>query len=146
MKAEINKKEKTAEKPEEIIEKFFPITGIGSSAGGLDALKKFFMHMPPDSGSGFVLVQHLDPTHKSSMVELLNRYTSMDVIQMEDGMKVEPNHVYVIPPNKDMAILNGVLQLLEPSEPHGLRTPINFFLKSLAEDQKDNAICIILSG
>ena len=146
MKADINKKEKTAEKTEEKIKNFFPITGIGSSAGGLDALKKFFMNMPPDSGSGFVLVQHLDPTHKSSMVELLNRYTSMDVIQVENGMEVKPNHVYVIPPNKDMAILNGVLQLLEPSKPHGLRTPINFFLKSLAEDQKDNAICIILSG
>jgi len=143
MKAEKKKKEITAEKT---IKKFFPITGIGSSAGGLDALKKFFMQMPPDSGSGFVLVTHLDPTHKSAMVELLNRYTSMDVIQVEDGMKVEPNHVYVIPPNKDMAILNGVLQLLEPSEPHGLRMPINLFLKSLAEDQKDNAICIILSG
>jgi two-component system CheB/CheR fusion protein len=146
MKADTKKKEKTAEKPEEKIKKFFPITGIGSSAGGLDALKKFFMNMPPSSGSGFVLVQHLDPTHKSSMVELLNRYTSMDVIQVEDGMEVKPNHVYVIPPNKDMAIINGVLQLLKPSEPHGFRTPINFFLKSLAEDQKDNAICIILSG
>ncbi len=137
---------KTGDSEDLIDKKSFPIIGVGSSAGGLDALKRFFEHMPIDSGSGFVLISHLDPTHKSSMPELLGRYTSMKVFQAEDGLKVEPNHVYVTPPNKDMAIFNGVLHLLKPSEPHGLRLPINFFFKSLADDQKENAICIILSG
>ena len=141
----INKGNKKAKKG--VIEKDnFPIVGIGASAGGLGALKKFFAHLPPDSGLGFVLVQHLDPTHKSSMVELLRNYTSMEVVQVKDGMEVKANHVYVIPPNKDMGVLNGSLQLLTPAEPHGLRLPINFFLKSLAEDQKDNSVGIILSG
>jgi len=134
------KKDKSAKKGA------FHIAGIGASAGGLEALKKFFTYMPPNSGIGFVLVQHLDPTHKSSMVELLSKYTSMEVIQVEDGMEVEPNKVYVIPPNKYMGISNGSLNLSAIDEPHGLRLPINTFLKSLADDRKDNSIGIILSG
>jgi len=124
----------------------FPIVGIGASAGGLEALKNFMSNTPTDMGVGFVIIQHLDPSHKSSMAEILQKYTSMKVSQVKDGMTVEPNQVYVIPPDRDMGIINGTLQLLEPSEPHGLRTPINFFLKNLAEDQKDNAIAVILSG
>lgn len=124
----------------------FPIVGIGASAGGLDALKKFFAYAPPNNDIAFVVVQHLDPTHKSSLVELLRKYTSMEVVQVKDGMLVEPNQVYVIPPNRDMVISNGTLNLKTPEEPHGLRMPINLFLKSLAEDQKDNSIGIILSG
>lgn len=130
----------------EIERQKFPIVGIGASAGGLDALKNFFSYMPPDAGVGFVLVQHLDPTHKSSMVELLSKYTSMEVVQVKDGMEVKPDQVHIIPPNKEMVISKGILHLSTPSEPHGLRMPINVFLKSLAEDQKDNSICIILSG
>lgn len=124
----------------------FPIVAIGASAGGLDALKKFFKNMPPNTGMAFVVVQHLDPTHKSSMADLMSRYTSLKVLQVEDGMVVEPDHVYIIPPNRDMGIMNGVLQLMEPTEPHGLRLPINYFLKNLADDQKVEAIGIIFSG
>jgi two-component system CheB/CheR fusion protein len=124
----------------------FPIVAIGASAGGLDALKKFFSNMPPEPGMAFVVVQHLDPTHKSNMVHLLNKYTSLKVYQALDGMGVKPDHVYIIPPNRDMGIMNGSIQLMEPTEPHGLRLPINYFFKNLADDQKDKSIAIIFSG
>lgn len=124
----------------------FPIIAIGASAGGLDALEQFFTNMPDDSGMAFVLVQHLDPTHKSILVDLVNRYTPMKVIEVQDGMKVEPNRAYIIPPNRDMAVLHGTLQLLEPSAPRGLRLPIDYFFRSLAQDQQERAICIVLSG
>ena len=124
----------------------FYIVGMGGSAGGLEAFGQFFTHMPTDSGMAFVLVPHLDPTHKGMMPELLQRFTRMQVFQAEDGMKVSPDCVYVIPPNKDMSILHGTLQLLEPSEPRGLRLPIDFFLRHLAEDQEERAVGVILSG
>src|SRR4030042_3424321 len=101
--------------------------------------------MPHESGLAFVIVMHFDPTSKSLMSEILKRYTKMEVVQVEEGMKVEPNHVYIIPPNKDMAILHGVLHLLEPTVRKGIRHPIHFFFKSLADDKRDKAICIILS-
>ena len=94
----------------------------------------------------FVLVQHLEPTHKGMMPELLGRHTKMQVVQVQDGMQVQPNCVYVIPPNADLAILHGKLQVLEPAAPRGLRTPIDFFFRQLAADQKEKAIGIILSG
>ena len=124
----------------------FPIIGIGASAGGLEAFEQFLRNMPPDSGMAFVLVQHLDPTHNDIMAELLQRVTKMKVLQVKDATKVEPDRVYVIPPNKDMSILHGVLHLMEPSARRGLRLPINFFFKHLAEDQKERSIGIILSG
>jgi two-component system, chemotaxis family, CheB/CheR fusion protein len=124
----------------------FPIVGIGASAGGLDAFEKFFTNMPPETGMAFVLVQHLDPTHKSILSELIRRYTSMKVLEVEDGMLVEPNSVFVIPPNRYMGILHGKLHLLEPTALPGHRTPIDYFFRTLAEDQKENAICIVLSG
>ena len=126
----------------------FPIVGIGASAGGLAAFEKFFSAMPAKSESGmaFVLVQHLSPDHKSILTELVKRYTPMQVYEVEDGMKVEPNCTYIIPPNRDMAILNGVLRLLEPNAPRGVRLPIDFFFRSLAQDQHERAICIVLSG
>ncbi|MFB3764300.1 MAG: CheR family methyltransferase [Methanotrichaceae archaeon] len=122
------------------------IVGMGGSAGGLEAFEEFFKNTPEDTGLAFVLVPHLDPTHKGLMPELLQRFTPMEVVQVKDGMKIEPNHVYVIPPNKDMAIMHGVLQLLEPSMPRGLRMPIDFFLRHLAQDQGEKSIAIILSG
>ncbi|HEY5998134.1 MAG TPA: chemotaxis protein CheB [bacterium] len=122
------------------------IVGIGASAGGLEAFEKFFQNMPPDSGLAFVLVPHLDPTHKSIMTELLERYTKMPVQQAEGGMKVSPNRIYVIPPNKELSILNGALMLLEPKEVRGLRHPIDSFFRALAADQKERAICVVLSG
>lgn len=132
--------------PKEKGNKRIPIAGIGASAGGLEALGKMFSNMPADSGVGFVLIQHLDPSHKSSMVELLTRYTNMEVLEIKEGMHVEPNKLYVTPPNKNVGIINGILHLAVPKEPHGLRRPIDFFLQSLADDQEDYAIGIILSG
>ena len=124
----------------------FPIVGIGASAGGLEVLERFLGHVPAASGMAFVIVQHLDPTHKGVMPELLQRVTSMKVIQVKDRTKVRPDCVYVIPPNKDMSILHGVLYLLEPVAPRGLRLPIDFFLRSLAQDQEGRSIGVILSG
>jgi two-component system CheB/CheR fusion protein len=124
----------------------FPIIGIGASAGGLEALERFLTHVPKGSGMAFVIVQHLDPTRKGIMPELLQRKTSMKVIQVKDRTLVKPNCVYVIPPNKDMSILHGVLHLLEPASPRGLRLPIDFFLRSLAQDRKGHSIGVILSG
>jgi two-component system CheB/CheR fusion protein len=124
----------------------FPIVGIGASAGGLEALELFLKHVPQDSGMAFVIVQHLDPTHKGIMVELLQRTTRMPVAQVRDRQKVAPDRVYVIPPNRDMSILHGVLHLLEPAAPRGLRLPIDFFFRSLADDCEARSIGVILSG
>lgn len=99
-----------------------------------------------DNGIAFVIIMHFDPTSKSVMAEILKRYTKMEVQQAEDGIKIKPNCVYIIPPNKDMAILHGTLQLLEPTVSRGIRHPIDFFFRSLSEDYKEKAICIILSG
>ena len=125
-----------------------PIVGIGASAGGLAAFEAFFSGMPAgtQSGMAFVLVQHLSPDRESMLSELVRRYTSMDVYDVEDGMKVQPDCAYIIPPNRDMALLGGTLRLLDPAAPRGLRSPIDFFFRSLAQDQGDRAICIVLSG
>ena len=124
----------------------FPIVGIGASAGGLEALELFLQNVPANSGMAFVIVQHLDPTHKAILAELLQRATPMKVIQVKDRTRVQPDCVYVIPPNKDMPILHGVLHLLEPVAPCGLRLPIDFFFRSLAEDSEERGIGVILSG
>jgi two-component system CheB/CheR fusion protein len=124
----------------------FYIVGMGASAGGLDAFEKFFRHMPNDSGLGFILVPHLDPTHISLMPELVQKSSKMSVSPVKDGDKVKPNAVYIVPPNYDLAILNGTLQLFPPPKISGPRMPIDYFFRSLAEDQGKKAICIILSG
>jgi len=124
----------------------FPVVGIGASAGGLEALELFLGHVPENSGMAFVIVQHLDPTRKGIMSELLQRTTGMRVVQVKDRTAVKPNCVYVIPPNKDMSILHGVLHLLAPDSPRGLRLPIDFFFRSLAHDQQERSIGVILSG
>jgi len=123
-----------------------PIVGIGASAGGLEAIEQFLQGVPPGSGLAFVVVQHLDPTRKGMMVELLRRATALRVIQITDRLRIEPNRVYVIPPNRDLSVLNGVLHLLEPAAPRGLRLPIDFFFCSLAADQRERSIGVILSG
>lgn len=128
------------------VKKALRIVGMGGSAGGLEAFEEFFGNMPSDSGLAFVIVSHLDPTHKGIMPELLQRITPMKVLQVRDGMKVQPNHVYVIPPNRDISIMHGTLQLLKPAMPRGLRMPIDFFFKHLADDQGEMGIGIILSG
>ncbi len=124
----------------------FPIVGIGASAGGLEALEQFLRHVPEGSGLAYVIIQHLDPTHKGIMPELLQRITGMEVFQVKDRMRVKPDSVYVIPPNKDMSILHGVLHLFDPASPRGLRLPIDYFFRSLAEDRKERSIGVILSG
>jgi len=126
--------------------KSFPVVGVGASAGGLEALEQFLGHVPDACGMAFVIVQHLDPTHKGIMPELLQRATTMQVSQVKERQKVEPNCVYVIPPNKDMTILHGFLHLMEPVAPRGLRLPIDSFFRSLAEDVQDLAVGVILSG
>ncbi len=124
----------------------FAIVGIGASAGGLEAFEEFFKNMPPDSGMAFVLIPHLSPERKSIMADIMKRYTAMEVVQAEEGMQVKPDHVYIIPPNRDMAVQDNTLRLLEPSAYHGIRRPIDFFFRSLARDKGEQAICIILSG
>ena len=118
----------------------FPIVGIGASSGGLETLEQFFANMPKDTGMAFVIIQHLDPTHIDIMAELLQRTTVMKVTQVTDHLQVKPNHVYVIPPNKSMSILNGYLHLFEPTELRGLRLPIDIFFRSLADDQQEKSI------
>ena len=124
----------------------FPIVGIGASAGGLSAFEAFFSGMPAETepGMAFVLVQHLAPDHKSILTDLIRRYTRMQVFEVEDGMAVMPNCAYIIPPGRDMAFLNGTLQLLEPAAPRGQRMPIDFFFRSLAQDQHERAIGVVL--
>jgi two-component system, chemotaxis family, CheB/CheR fusion protein len=124
----------------------FPIVGLGASAGGLEAFRAFFSSMPADSGMAFILVQHLDPTHTSNMVELLRRYTSMPVDEAVDGMAAEPNHVYMIPPNRNMTVSNRTLHLKEQSEHPGIAHSIDLFFRSLATDLKNKSIGVILSG
>ena len=126
--------------------KAFPVVGIGASAGGLEALELFLSRLKPDGGMAYVVVQHLDPTHQDMLVELLQRITPIPVVQVTDRMAVQPDHVYVIPPNRDLSILHGHLHLLEPAEPRGLRLPIDSFFRSLAQDRGDLAIGVILSG
>ena len=124
----------------------FPVVGIGASAGGLEAFESFFDAMPSDSGIAFVVVAHLDPTHISLLPELLQKHTEMQIFQVEDGMSVQRNTVYIIPPNRDLNLLNGQLQLRELKHPRGKNLPIDSFFSSLAEDQGANAACIVLSG
>jgi two-component system CheB/CheR fusion protein len=144
------KKVKSAAKPNEKDSAknstLFPIVAIGASAGGLEALEQFLVNVPDNSGMAYVVIQHLDPTQKGMLPELLQRISKIKVFQVEDRMKVKPNCVYVIPPNKSMSILKGVLYLFDPLEARGMRLPIDFFLRSLADDQKEFAVGIILSG
>lgn len=122
------------------------IIGIGASAGGLEAFKTFFSHMPVDSEMAFVLVQHLAPEHISLLGELVGRSTTMPVVDAADGVPVQPRNVYVIPPNATLTIADGVLQLSKPAPPRQHRFPIDTFFTSLAEDQGDCAVCVVLSG
>jgi len=124
----------------------FPIIGVGASAGGLEAFESFFKAMPIDSGMAFVVVAHLDPSHVSILPELLQKSTRMKVNQVKDGHKVAPNQIYVIPPNHNMSILRGVLQLMDLPSPRTSNLPIDNFFRDLAKDQGANAGCIIMSG
>ncbi len=124
----------------------FPVVGIGASAGGLEAFEQLFGGLPPDTGMAFVLVQHLSPPHRSILPEIIQRFTSMTVAQVTDGVLIQPNCVYVIPPGTDLALTDGHLRLHQPISTHGVRLPIDFFFRSLAQDQRERAIGIVLSG
>lgn len=123
-----------------------PVVGIGASAGGLEVLRKLLSAMPADSGMAFVLVPHLDPAHASVMAALLAKCTAMPVVEVQDGRRVEPNHVYVIPPNEYLSISGGALHLTAPPAADRAYASLDWFLRSLAEDCRERAICIILSG
>lgn len=133
-------------KKETLNSDMFPIVGIGASAGGLEALEQFLGNVPEDSGLAYVIIQHLDPTQEGMLPELLQRFTKMNVYQAKDSMAVKPDCVYVIPPNKSMSILKGVLYLFEPVEARGFRLPVDFFFRSLADDLKERSIGLIVSG
>ncbi len=124
----------------------FPVVGIGASAGGLEACRKLIGALPAANGMAFILVQHLDPTHESMMVDLLAGYTTMPVRQAADGMNVEPDNLYVIPPGTYLSVENGALHLSQPHARHGARLPFDFLLHSLADEGGARAICVILSG
>jgi len=127
-------------------ENSFPIVGIGASAGGLEAFTTLLKALSPDLGMAFVFVPHLDPNRESAFVQILSRSTTMPVVQIEDGMGVERNHIYVIPPNCDLKIANARLHIQEREEPRSVNTTIDIFFRSLAMDQGSNAIGVILSG
>ncbi|MBK5284949.1 MAG: chemotaxis protein CheB, partial [Bacteroidia bacterium] len=126
----------------------FPVVGVGASAGGLDAFKKLLKAIPGDSGMAYVLVQHLDPDHESMLPEILQKVTDIPVMEITDDIKVQPNHIYIIPSNKMMVATDGVL-LLAP-RPAKSRTernlPIDLFFTSLAEVHQTHAIGVVLSG
>ena len=147
-KSAVSNVSKARETPDNVGQDYgsFPIIGMGASAGGLEVFEQFFRHVPPDSGMAFVLVSHLDPNHVSMLTEILQRITTMLVVEAQDQMAVVPNCVHVIPPNRDMAIFRGLLHLSVPEGSRGRRMPIDFFLRSLAEEQGEKAIGVILSG
>ncbi len=124
----------------------FPVVAVGASAGGLEAFEQLFKNLPAQTGAAFIVISHLDPKHSSIMSELISRFTQMTVREAADGVEVEPDHIYVIPPNSDLSIFHGRLQLTEQAKSVGARMPIDFFLRSLAEGSGDRAVAIILSG
>lgn len=120
--------------------------GLGGSAGGLQALEQFLANVPAGSGLAYVVVQHLDPTHKAMLAELLQRATPMPVREATESMRVEPDVVYVIPPNSELSVLRGLLHLADPAQPRGMRLPIDALFCSLAREQGGQSIGVVLSG
>jgi hypothetical protein len=132
--------------PEGADRNHFPIVGIGASAGGLEAFTELLKSLPADTGLGFVLVQHLDPEHESALAHLLTRDTSMPVREITDNLRVEPNHVYIIPPNTILGIAQGALKLSLRQQNRTPPRSIDTFFESLAKDQGERAIGVVLSG
>jgi two-component system, chemotaxis family, CheB/CheR fusion protein len=128
------------------IEALFPVVGVAASAGGLEAFTQLLSHLPADTGMAFVLVQHLSPDHESLLTEILARATTMLVKEVENGMEVEPNQVYVIPPNTKMILLEGLLELSPREKVFGKYMPGDAFFASLAADRGHKAIAVVLSG
>src|SRR5262249_33221305 len=127
-------------------QQIFPVVGIGASAGGLESFRQVLEHLPIDTGMAFIYVQHLDPAHESILGELLSKATDMPVKEVKQGMRVEPNCVYVIPRNTNMAIANDALLLTPRVEQRGQHRPVDYFMRSLAEEKRKSAIGVILSG
>ena len=140
------KRRKGNPSPEDGVQSRFPIVGIGASAGGLEAFVGVLKNLPLDTGLGFVLVQHLDPLHESSLTQLLTRATSMRVQEITDNLEVEPNNIYIIPPNTTLGIAGGVLELQPRAQTGGAHHSIDLFFESLAQDRHELAIGVILSG
>jgi two-component system CheB/CheR fusion protein len=124
----------------------YPIVGLGASAGGLKALLEFFEQMPAESGMSFVVILHLSPKHESNVAAVLQNVTRMPVMQVTEPIKIQPNHVYVIPPNKDLEMSDGMLQPSEAERLRGRHIAIDLFFRTLADTHKERAICVILSG
>jgi two-component system CheB/CheR fusion protein len=144
--AKVKKRKLNDDKPDIQKTSFFPIVGLGSSAGGLEAIEAFFKNVSLDSGMAYAIVSHLEPTHTSLLTEIISRSASINVVQAENEMFVQPNNVYVIPPGKYMLIVNGTLRLLSRKTDSKPFLPIDSFFQSLAEDRKENAVAVILSG
>ncbi|MEQ8838552.1 MAG: chemotaxis protein CheB, partial [Lacipirellulaceae bacterium] len=124
----------------------FPIVGIGASAGGLEAIERFFDNTPPDTGMAFIIVQHLSPDFKSLMDELLARHTEMPIHKVENGMAIVPNGIYLIPPKKNMVLSDGKLLLTDQDASGGLNLPIDILFRSMARDAGKRCIAVVLSG
>src|SRR5262245_14444712 len=124
----------------------FLIVGIGASAGGIQAPKRFFEHVPADSGIAYVVVLHLSPEHESHLAEVLQGSAAIPVTQVRQQVRVEPNHVYVIPPHQSLAMLDGHLTLSEMTRFEERRAPVDIFFRTLAESHGSHAVCVVLSG
>ena len=122
------------------------VVGLGASAGGLEPLQQFLSRVANPSGLAYVVVQHMDPTHKAMLGELLQRATSMPVLEAADAQRIEPDTVYVIPPNRELRVVAGTLRLAQPSEPRGQRLPIDVLFSSLARELGERAIGVVMSG
>lgn len=140
----IDSESKDLESPAE--QKDFLPVGIGASAGGIKPLKEFFAAMPDDSGMAFVVILHLSPEHESQLPAVLQTNTKMPVIQVQETVKIEPDHVYVIPPTKHLAMMDGEIRLIEPETIRGKRVPIDLFFRTLADAHGKNGVCVVLSG
>jgi two-component system, chemotaxis family, CheB/CheR fusion protein len=139
-------RKQSAQKGDSELDHAFPVVAIGASAGGLEAYKEFFNALPVDTGMAFVLIQHLDPRHHSMLAEILSKATRIPVDEVKEGVKVKPNCVYVIPPGRLLAITGGAFRLTPRSQESGQHLPVDFFMRSLAEERKSGAIGVILSG
>jgi two-component system CheB/CheR fusion protein len=139
-------KEHSRQKPAAPVKGSFPVVAIGASAGGLEAYKEFFLALPVDTGMAFVLIQHLDPNHESMLTEIIAKITKIPVEEVKSGVAIQPNRIYVIPPNALMALTGGVFQLSPRGKTPGQHLAVNFFMHSVAQERKSGAIGIVLSG
>ena len=137
---------KRAKPTNDVEKKPFPIVAIGASAGGMEAFIELLQNLPEVTGLSYAYVQHLDPTHESNLIHILGRSTKMPVMEAVDQVKIEPDHIYIIPPNREMSLVDGIIQVSpRPAKPYN-HMPINHFFVSVAERYKEMGIGIILSG